>query len=204
MIKPTESFQKSVADKKNENQFESTLTGVAKEQAFNMYYTKSSSGYIPVNININQVYGDVQNDDGTTFSYLPEECLPLQIVTNLTSYQAGGNYYPRAWKAQPEDSGDSNSLGGIEDSNQFSLSLSNVKPNSVLDGQTRKAYAETIGDDSMDSEHKPLLKSDGKVADSIVTYMNDTNIDGRLYNITVTYKDPSGETTYLTGAKGAE
>ena len=138
-------------------------------------------------------------------SYPDSECLPLQIVTNLTSYKAGNKYYPKGWNES--DSTDSNDLGSIKDSGQFSLSASVVKPDAALSGQTRKAYSETIGSaptNEEDKKHLPLVKSDGNPADSIVTYMNDTNLNGRLYNITVTYKDPSGATTYLTGAKGAE
>lgn len=204
LVKPTKSFQTDVT-KNHGKQYDDSFTGVREDQAKNMYYTKSSSGYVPVNININQVVGDVINDDGSVFSYSADECLPLQIVTNLTSYNVGNKYYPKGW--DESDSTDSNDLGSIKDSNQFSLSLSDVKPNSVLSGQTRKAYKETIGDapsNEDDKKHLPLVKSNGNPADSIVTYMNDTNLNGRLYNITVTYKDPSGETTYLTGAKGAE
>ena len=204
LVKPTESFQADVT-KNHGKQYDDTFTGVREDQAKNMYYTKSSSGYVPVNININQVFGSVTNDDGSVLSYPDSECLPLQIVTNLTSYKAGNKYYPKGWNES--DSTDSNDLGSIKDSGQFSLSASVVKPDAALSGQTRKAYSETIGSaptNEEDKKHLPLVKSDGNPADSIVTYMNDTNLNGRLYNITVTYKDPSGATTYLTGAKGAE
>ena len=39
---------------------------------------------------------------------------------------------------------------------------------------------------------------------SIVPWQDESKLDGKVYNITVTYKDPKGDTTYLTGAKGAD
>lgn len=197
IVKPTGSFQQSLADKTGEDQFQSGLTGDALSQARNMYYTKATSGFVPVNININQVWGNVVNADGSVLNYTENECLPLQVVTNMATYKSGSTVYPTGRWGTTDT--------GLDDSNQFSISLSNVRPNACLSGEgTRKAYPATVGLDTLGDEHKPLTENDGTVSDSIVTYMNDSNFTDKLYGITVTYKDPSGAKTYLTGAKGAD
>ena len=187
LVKSTDSFQQTKA-----NWRPTTLTGAALDQSENMFYAKTTSGFDPVEININQIKGNVRYPDGTVVTYADDECLPLQIVTNLTSYKVGNAYYPKGLNSDPMDPDDI----GILSSGQFSISSSSGSNPSIdsLEG-TRVAYPETISS---------VLDADGNPAESIVTPDKDSNFDGKLYNITVMYRSPSGETTYLTGAKGAE
>ncbi len=187
LVKPDENFQKTKA-----NWRPAGLSTTALLQSENMYYSKTSTGFAPVEININQIKGSVRYPDGTVISYNADECLPLQVVTNITSYKVGNDYYP---KGLHSDSSDSNDIG-ILNSGQFSIT-SSVGSNPSIDAVegNRVAYTENISS---------VLDSDGNPAESIVTPDKESNFDGKLYNITVMYRSPSGETTYLTGAKGAE
>ena len=206
LIKPDVSFQSTLKDK-GVNVYPTSLSTVGLAQAENMYFTKTPTGYQPVDININQVLPNVNpdpkdvttNEDGTTSDNFEQaKCLPLQVVTNMTSYTYGGVHYPRSLHTVAEDSTDSNSMGGILESRQFSLD--NTCPIDDFDDVvsaygTRKPYSETISS---------LKDADGNFANSIVTPYNDANYNGKLYNISVMYINGNGEKTYLTGAKGAE
>ena len=206
LIKPEVSFQSTLKDK-GYNVYPASLSTVGLAQAENMYFTKTPTGYQPVDININQVLPDVNPDPKdvttdengiTTDNFDQSKCLPLQVVTNMTSYTYAGVHYPRSLHTVSLDTSDNNSMGGILESRQFSLE--NNCPINDFDDVisaygTRKEYSETISS---------LKDADGNFANSIVTPYNDANYNGKLYNIAVTYINSNGEKTYLTGAKGAE
>lgn len=200
---------------KPESSWQSTKTNIGPNfaedtsyaaRAKNMYYTSTTSGFVPVNINLNYMYGDVVQPDGSVEHTDSTEASPLQVVTNITSYKWSGKYYP-------------NKISDILGTNQFSLEkavdIQRTGPTTLKQlcpsyssgndfylsnkysstSNTRAAYSETLS---------TVKKADGSAADSIVIPQNDDKYNGKLYNITVIYKDQNGSLTYLTGAKGAD
>ena len=176
LVKPEKSWQ-SVTGAENGI---SAYTGEELEKRKNVYYTlDASGGYSPVEVIINQQFKPVDMGNGTTVTYTNDDCLPLQVVTNIASYKDSTD---NKWKLYDQFETD-----------DASSDYPRIKTSS---GEgTRSEYPSTISS---------IKDADGNDAKSIVCPQNETNIDGKVYNITVMYESPTGDLTYLTGAKGAD
>ena len=180
LVKPKNSWQ-SVSHAENGL---SAYSGDDYEMRKNVYYTLSSSGtYEPVQIVVNQQFKQFDLGDGTISTYSSSDCKPLQIVTNI------GSYY---------DATATTDKYKIF-SGQFSTTYTaGDEPAFTTSDGTRTDYPGTITD------VEKLKDADGNDAETIVCPQEETNLNGKVYNITVTYKNSKGEMIYLTGAKGAD
>lgn len=177
LVKPEKSWQ-AVSGADNGL---SGYTGVELEKRQNVYYTLGESGdYVPVEVVINQHFNSVDMGNGSNVTYTDDDCLPLQIITNIASYKDSTD---NKWKI----------FDGQFETAEASSDYPKIKTSS---GEGRRAkYPDTISS---------IKDADGNDAKSIVCPQNETNIDGKVYNITVMYESPSGDLTYLTGAKGVD
>ncbi len=203
LIKPTNSWQ--------------TASGAANgidpsdadyEQKKNMYYTLKAGSYVPVKISVNQVYSTVDMGDGNVVNYTPSECYPLQIITNISSYHDDSLNVDWVHNGISNPKDKSSIIADDSDEVQFVRSYdSNACPkiDSTSGEGTRAAYS--LGIKADESQIGDLYFEDGdgdECVYSIVPWQGESNYSGKVYNITVTYKSPTGDVTYLTGAKGAD
>ena len=180
LVKPKNSWQ-SVSNAENGL---SAYSGDDYEMRKNVYYTLSSSGtYEPVQIVVNQQFKQFELGNGSVTTYSNSDCKPLQIVTNIASY-----YDATATTDKYKIF-----------SGQFSTTYTaGDEPAFTTSDGTRTDYPGTITD------VEKLKDADGNDAETIVCPQEETNLNGKVYNITVTYKNSKGEMVYLTGAKGAD
>lgn len=206
LVKPEESWQ-SVTGAQNGLAALQTSNPAAYEKKKNMYLTLDlSGGYSPVNINVTQLNAKVNTGDGSFVTYNQDECLPLQVVTNISEY------YDTTYKLNWVHNGIADPYGnspidvsGTADV-QFTRDYdSSAMPAIKSEEGTRLPYAKNIKYLEAGRDDLKIKKDfyDGNPY-SIVPWQDESKLDGKVYNITVTYKDPKGDTTYLTGAKGAD
>ena len=183
----------------------------AAEQALkkNMYFTlDAAGGFSPVKISINQVYNNVDLGDGNMTNYAPAECYPLQVITNIATYTDNSRNVDWVYNGI-ENPFDKNSvIADDSDDVQFVRTLdSSALPaiKSTSGEGTRAAYKLGIKADESEIGDYYFTDGDGdKCIYSIVPWQGESKYSGKVYNITVTYRSPSGDVTYLTGAKGAD
>ena len=205
IIKPEESWQTATGA---DNGL-SYLSATEQELKKNMYFTlDSSGGYSPVKISINQVYKNVDLGGGNMTSYTPAECYPLQVITNIATYHDDTRNVDWVYNGISNPYDKDSVLADDNDNVQFVRTLDSSALPAIKTTQgegTRAAYK--LGIKADDDEIGDFYFTDGdgdKCIYSIVPWQGESKYNGKVYNITVTYRSPSGDETYLTGAKGAD
>ena len=187
MIKSTENWSKA------NNTLSNTETLL--DQYKNCYYYYTGSSYHWVVLNVNQIKSSKFTDSA------PDTQLPIQIVTNISSYNNGTSLLPggiaEAGSVKWLQFGVSSATDDSP-SSEYNVATdpdTPAKPIKTSLCTNRFAYAETL---------TTVKDSSGNNADSIVPWANDSRYEGLLYRMQVTYtKVSNGEKIYLTGAKGA-
>ena len=152
------------------------------DQYFNYYLTESDGTGVPVNINISQI--------GDTVS----PTLPLQIITNISYMNDGGN----------------RTINSDYRSTSAYQFTTNVPTDSFIPsmdlGLNQTCYAYPGGDSDIHGIEE-ITYPDGSTKQAITYPLDDKRTEGRLYSITVRYDNttrPTDATLYFTGAKGAD
>jgi len=160
-----------------------SLTDKELEKYSKVYFTVDDSGHTkPVSVNVNQLYS---SDDSQ----------PFQIITNVSVYTDSGTHN-LSW----DGASDPYKIKVYKyNQYQFDTAQASAKQSPNETSYTRRAYPSTI-------DGTVLVTSDGTASvPSIVTFYDESNYDGRLFGITVMYTNKqTQETTYFTGAKGAD